>query len=232
MSLRLRLVAGIGAALAVALLAAGVLLVGLVQASLVDRIDRELVAISTSATPMQRLQTLQTADASGGRSLAILRLSRLGSVTLSLPSGFPDAPDPLPALPSYTGGVRASDIGRVMQLPSVDGSMNYRVLLANWRLGSVIVLAAPLTGVDATVATLERLLVMIGLATLAIVLSVAWLLVRRGLLPVERIADAAGRIADGDLTHRAGVPHDGSEVGRLGAAFDPAPRERAVADLR
>jgi len=37
---------------------------------------------------------------------------------------------------------------------------------------------------------------------------------------VERVANAATRIADGDLTQRAGLPHDGSEVGRLGVAFD------------
>ena len=30
----------------------------------------------------------------------------------------------------------------------------------------------------------------------------------------------AEEIAGGDLSHRAGVPHDGSEVGRLGTAFD------------
>lgn len=220
MSLRLRLVARLGAVLAIALFIAGVLLVGLVRVGLVDRIDRELVSISTSAAPMQRLLTMESSDSSGGRGLAVIRYSRTGSITLSLPSGFADSPDPLPAMPNYTGGVPATDIGRVMELPSVDGSLRYRVLLANVRLGAVVALAAPLSGVDATIATLVRVLVLIGIATIAVVLAVAWLIVRRGLLPVERVADAADRIASGDLTHRAGVAHDGSEVGRLGAAFD------------
>lgn len=221
MSLRLRLVASLGAVLAAVLVLAGLLLVGLVRVSLVDRIDRQLVSISTSATPIQRLVTVEQAESSGGRSLAILRYSRLGSITLSLPSGFADSPDPLPAMPNYTGGVPASDIGRIMELPSVDGSMRYRVLLVSPRpAGAVIALAAPMTGVDATVATLVRLLLAIGIATIAAVLAVAWFIVRRGLLPVERIAHTADRIAAGDLAHRAGVAHDGSEVGRLGAAFD------------
>ena len=220
MNLRLRLVASLGAVLTVALVAAGVLLVGLVRVGLVDRLDRQLTSISNSVMPMQQMMTVQGSDSSGGRSLAIVRFSRLGSITLSLPSGFADAPDPLPALPNYTGGVSAADVGRVMELPSVDGSMRYRVLLVNGRLGAVIALAAPMTGVEATTTTLVRLLLLIGIATLALVLAVAWLIVRRGLLPVERVADAADRIAGGDLTHRAGVPHDGSEVGRLGAAFD------------
>jgi two-component system OmpR family sensor kinase len=219
MSLRLRLVVSLGAVLAVSLAVAGVLLVGLLRVGLVDRIDRELATISSS-TGMARLMTLQASDASGDRSFAVIRYSRLGSITLTLPSGLADTPDPLPAMPNYTGGVPASDIGRVMELPSVDGSMRYRVLLVNGRLGAVIALAAPLTGVEAAVSTLVRLLLLIGIATIAIVLAVAWLIVRHGLLPVERIADTAGRIAGGELAHRTGVVHDGSEVGRLGAAFD------------
>jgi two-component system, OmpR family, sensor kinase len=220
MSLRLRLVLSLGAVLAAALLVAGVLLVGLVHAGLVDRIDRELTSIAASSAPVQRLTTLESADSSSGRSIAVIRYNRQGSITLTLPSGFADTPDPLPAMPNYTGGVPSGDIGRLMGLPSVDGTMDYRVLLVSGRLGSVVALAAPLSGVDATVQTLVRLLLVVGIATVAVVLAVAWFIVRRGLLPVERIADAADRIAGGDLTHRAGVPHDGSEVGRLGAAFD------------
>ncbi len=220
MSLRLRLVASLGVVLAVALAVAGVLLVGLVRVGLIERIDRELVTISNSAAPMQRLMTVDASDSPGGRSLAVIRYNRGGSITLSLPSGFTDNPDPLPAMPNYTGGVPASAIGRVMDLPAVDGSMQYRVLLVSARLGAVIALAAPMSGVDATLATLVRLLLLIGVAAIAVLVAVSWLIVRRGLLPVERVADAAGRIAGGDLTQRTGVPHDRSEVGRLGAAFD------------
>lgn len=220
MSLRARLVLSLGAVLTVSLLVAGALLVGLVRASLVKRIDSELVSLSASSLPMQRLMTLDSADSSGGRSIAVVRLGRQGSITLTLPSGFPDSPDPLPALPSYTGGVPAADIGRVMQLPAVDGSLQYRVLLVAGRAGAVIALAAPLTGLEAAMGTLVSLLLVVGLATVAVVLAVAWLIVRRGLLPVERMSAAAARIAAGDLAHRAGVAHDETEVGRLGAAFD------------
>ena len=219
MSLRLRLVASLGAVLAAAMVVAGILLAGLLHAALVSRIDRELGTIANSGS-LQRLMTVEASDTSGGRSIAVIRLNRGGSITLTLPSGFPDTPDPLPALPNYTGGVPAADIGPVMELPSVDGTMHYRVLLVSGRLGAVLALAAPLTGVDEAMSTLVRLLLFIGVATVVIVLLVAWLIVRRGLLPVERIADAAGRIAGGDLAHRTGVTHDGSEVGRLGTAFD------------
>lgn len=219
MSLRLRLVTGLGVILTAAFVLAGLLLVGLVHASLVDRIDRELSAVANSSA-LERLLTLQASDSSAGRSIAVIRLNRQGSITLSLPSGFAGSPDPLPALPNYTGGVPASQVGHVIQVPSVDGSMQYRVLMVNGRLGAVLALAEPMTAVEAATSTLVRLLLFIGLATLVIVLLVAWLIVRQGLLPVERIADTAARISGGDLTHRTGVAHDGSEVGRLGAAFD------------
>ena len=82
------------------------------------------------------------------------------------------------------------------------------------RLGAVIALAAPMTSVEAAASTLVRLLVFIGLATLVVVLLVAWLIVRQGLLPVERIADAAGRIAAGD--NRVGEPEKVPTAHELG----------------
>jgi two-component system, OmpR family, sensor kinase len=220
MTLRTRLLVALGTTLAVALAVAGVLLVTLTRASLVDRLDRELTAVADSTAPIQRMLTAQAADSTGGRNLAVVRLNRAGVVTLALPSGFTDTPDPLPALPAYPGGVPDSALGRITELPSVDGSMRYRVLMVGVRVGATIVLAAPMTGVDAATSALLRVLLLVGAVTMAGLLVLAWVLVRRGLLPLERIAASAERIALGDLSHRAGVPHDATEVGRLGTAFD------------
>ena len=220
MSLRARLLAALAAMLAVALVVAGLLLVTLTRASLLERLDRELTTIAGSSTPIQRMLTMETADSAGGRSLAVIRVNRQGTVTLALPSGFTDSPDPLPALPPYAGGVPDAALGRIAELPSVDGSMRYRVLLVGTRLGATIALAAPLSGVEATTSALIRVLLLVGAVTMAGLLALAWFVVRRGLLPLERIAASAGHIAEGDLSHRAGVPHDDTEVGRLGAAFD------------
>jgi two-component system OmpR family sensor kinase len=220
MSLRARLLAALAAMLDVALVVAGVLLVTLTRASLLERVDRQLTTIAGSATPMQRMLTMQAADSTGGRSLAVIRVNRQGNVTLALPSGFTDTPDPLPALPPYPGGVPDAALGRIVELPSVDGSMRYRVLLVGTRLGATLALAAPLSGVDAATSAMIRVLLLVGAVTMAGLLALAWFVVRRGLLPLERIAASAGHIAQGDLSHRAGVPHDDTEVGRLGAAFD------------
>ena len=51
-------------------------------------------------------------------------------------------------------------------------------------------------------------------------LIIGWFIIRRDLRPLESMTTTAERISEGDLSQRVGVPDDGSEVGRLGHAFD------------
>jgi two-component system OmpR family sensor kinase len=67
---------------------------------------------------------------------------------------------------------------------------------------------------------LVRALVLVGLAVLALAAIAGWFLIRRGLRPLEQMTGTAERISAGDLSSRVGVRDDGSEVGRLGHAFD------------
>ena len=220
MSLRARLLASLAAMLAVALLGAGILLVGLTRAALIDRVDRELDSISSAAALVQRMTDLTDDEGVAGRRLAILRLDRRGNVLRAFPSGFADEPDSIPDLPSYPSGVPDSAYGSIVERPAVDGSLLYHVRTVQGRGGGIVAIAAPLTGVDAAVSALVRTLVLVGAMAMGALLVVGWALLRRGLLPIERIARTAEAIAEGDLSKRAGVPHDGTEVGRLGAAFD------------
>ena len=220
MSLRARLLVSLAVMLSVALLAAGVLLVELTRASLVDRVDRELLGLSGPGGGLQRLGNLTAADSDAGRRLAVLRLDRQGNVVRSYPSGFATAPDPVPSLPVYASGIPADAYGRIEERPAVDGSLSYRVLTQRVGRNITLAIAAPLAGVDAAVAALIRTLLLTGSIALVGLLVVAWFVVRHDLLPLERIARTAESITGGDLSHRAGVPHDGTEVGRLGTAFD------------
>ncbi len=220
MSLRARLLASLAVMLTVALVAAGFLLVELTRASLVDRVDRELQSLNGPGGQLQRLGELAAGDSEAGRRLAVLRLDRQGNVVRSYPSGFAGDPDPLPALPVYASGIPADAYGRIDDRASADGSTTYRVLTQRVRPNGSIAIAAPLAGVDAAVATLVRTLILTGTLALVGLLAVAWVVVRHDLLPLERMARSAEQIAAGDLTHRAGVRHDDTEVGRLGMAFD------------
>src|SRR4029077_2424655 len=48
----------------------------------------------------------------------------------------------------------------------------------------------------------------------------AWIILRRGLRPLEQMAGTAGQIATGDLAQRVAPAGDSSEVGRLGLALN------------
>ena len=83
-----------------------------------------------------------------------------------------------------------------------------------------VVVAIPLSDVDAT---LDRLLKVELLVSLAILLGLGVLaswIVRRDLRPLEQMAETAGEIASGSLDLRV-TPADGrTEVGRLGLALN------------
>lgn len=217
MSLRARLLLSTAGLLALALLAAGALLVGFTRASLVDQVDLELRTAG--------LQDLRPGGPGGGegqtgRRVALLLLDDTGAVLDAVPSGFASAPDPLPVLPVYAGGIPAAEFRQIRTRASEDGSVSYRVLLARGPRQATFAVAAPLTGVETAVRSLVRNLLVVGGLAIAGVVAVGWVLIRRDLRPLERIATAADAIAAGDLSHRAGVAHDRSEVGRLGTAFD------------
>jgi two-component system OmpR family sensor kinase len=214
---------------------AGLLVVGLTRQSLIARVDSELQGVAAGQNRFQRLADLTATDQDAGRRLAVMQLDRQGNVVRSFPSGFASDPDPLPRLPSYPDGIPRDAYGTIQQVASVDGSIEYRVLtgMGN-RPNAIVAIAAPLTGVDEAQASLVRTLVAVGALVMAAMLAVAWLVIRRGLLPLERIARTAEQISAGDLSHRAGVAHDDTEVGRLGTAFDAMldQIERAFADQR
>lgn len=122
-----------------------------------------------------------------------------------------------PNLPSRFTGTAA----RYISVGSSTGSGSWRVyvgpVLAN---GDRVVVAVPLTGV---ISSLHRLILIevSGAAVLLVVLSTgAMLMLRRGLAPIERMADTAKDIAAGDLSQRVTPGLAGSEVGQLGRAFN------------
>src|SRR5262249_37253676 len=182
MSLRARLLLSLGVMLAVALLASGILLVGLVRASLIDRVDRELQSMGNAGGQLQRLADLTATDSEAGRRLAVMRLDNHGNVMRSFPSGFASDPDSLPVLPSYPVGIPAGAYGQIDERPAADGSMDYRVLTQQARPNLIVAVAAPLGAVDAAVGTLVRTLLLTGALAMTGLLVVAWIVVRRDLL--------------------------------------------------
>jgi two-component system OmpR family sensor kinase len=217
MTLRTRLLLATGLLLAVALVVSGGLVVGITRASLIDQLDTDLRNASLAdldATP-------DRGPGPTGRRFALLIYDTNGQLVASAPSGFGGSPDPLPALASTSD--LGLPIGQIVERPSGDSSMSYRVFSGRALLFGqqvIVVLAAPMAGVDASIFFLIRALVVVGLVVLGLMLVVGWMIIRRDLRPLEQMTGTAERISAGDLSQRVGVPDDGSEVGRLGHAFD------------
>jgi two-component system OmpR family sensor kinase len=84
----------------------------------------------------------------------------------------------------------------------------------------ITVVAIPLGDVDAR---LNRLLIVESLVIIAVLMvlgTVAWAVVRVGLLPLDRMGHTAGSIAGGDLSQRLESTDPRTEVGRLGIALN------------
>ena len=127
-----------------------------------------------------------------------------------------DAPQSQPALPAHLPDGQYADVAgtgvvssyRLYTGPAVDGS------------GNTLVVAIPLDSVNATLNNLLLLELSISSGIVLLVLVAGWILVRRGLRPLERMASTAGSIVASDLSKRVEPSNDRTEVGRLGLALN------------
>ena len=79
------------------------------------------------------------------------------------------------------------------------------------------------TSLDQVARTIDKVEVIVTTGSIAVVLLIGlgvFVVLRRGLRPIEAMAGQADRITAGDLTDRVSPHHPRSEVGRLGAALN------------
>jgi two-component system OmpR family sensor kinase len=121
-----------------------------------------------------------------------------------------------PALPAHLV------VGHIITVEGQHGAgTRYRVLAAHDPRDSTINVAAiPLRATDDNLARLLGVEALVIAAVLLVLGSVSWVVVRVGLLPLDRMGHTAGAIAAGDLSHRVESTDPRSEVGRLGIALN------------
>ena len=103
---------------------------------------------------------------------------------------------------------------------ATSGSPTYRARVTPLQQGGTVVVATPITDVEATLSHLVTIEVIAsGIVLLALTVLVIWV-VRRGLRPLEDVVTAADGVAAGDLSHRVPVSNPNTEVGHLGVAFN------------
>jgi two-component system OmpR family sensor kinase len=97
----------------------------------------------------------------------------------------------------------------------------YRVLaIAAISPPGTLVIAIPITEVTATLHRLVWVELSVAVFVLLAVGSAGWLLIRRGLRPLDRMAETADAISGGDLSRRVEPDDEETEVGRLGHALN------------
>jgi signal transduction histidine kinase len=89
-------------------------------------------------------------------------------------------------------------------------------------------LAVSLEPIDATISQLRNQFLLLALFALAAGLLATIVITRRATRPLDRVADAAGRLAAGDLAARTGVSGR-DEVGAVGQSFDEMARQLEAA---
>jgi two-component system OmpR family sensor kinase len=116
---------------------------------------------------------------------------------------------------------RRVPVGRLFTVDGTRGDdSHYRVFAQYDRSGDVIVAAVPLREADRLLNQLLWVMALVVVGVLAILGAVAWVVVRIGLLPLDRMGHTAGRIAGGDLSHRVEAVDPRTEVGRLGVSLN------------
>lgn len=220
MSIKARLLVAITALVTVAFAFTGVATVTVTRAQMLDRVDDTLIA-SAGKDPRHWDNPRRGADFGPKQSTAYLLLAPDGTVVDSDPSGFPTDPDPLPDLSSLDSDDLAARDDTIFTVGSAGGAdLRYRVLLRQMPDGFYSVIAAPLDDVDRTIAGLQMVIAGASVAILVILSLVVWLVIRRGLRPVDDMIATAGIIAGGDLTRRVSYADPASEVGQLGQALN------------
>ncbi len=116
----------------------------------------------------------------------------------------------------------ATDTPTLRTVPGAGGVSQYRAIIesVDEAGNDYVVLALPLTDVQATLGHLLLLEALVGVVVLLSAGALAWWLVRVSLRPLVRIEDTAAAIAAGDLGRRVEPAAPNTEVGRLGLALN------------
>jgi two-component system OmpR family sensor kinase len=249
MSLRARLLIGLIVLTAVGLVIAGVVTYAAERSFLIGQVDQAAVS-STNAIEDQVDVYAGLRRGSSGRTLPVQQtpaFSGLGPIgggpqpLEPIPAGaFGEHLNaagkvvgkpviathtqqrPEPTLPRHYPITRSLAHAQLFTVGSSGGSgVQYRVFAKPSDTGSgTTIIAIALSGVSQTLSRLRLIEGIVIGAVLCALAALAWLLIRLGLRPLDRMGATAGAIAAGDLSRRVSPAESRTEVGRLGLALN------------
>lgn len=228
--LRIRLVASVVALVAAALVLSGLLAATSLERYLVGQVDRQLVDLAHG--PGLGVERTGPRDFVGGGSTppGLTTIDRNPLLANDLYLAVLDSSGNIlqqssttsvgrPKLPELTAASTLVATGRPFTVASATGGSDWRVVTQPSG-GGTVVIARSLSEVDATVARLVWLLVVIGFVVLVTVAIVGFFIVRRSLAPLVEVERATTAIAGGNLSRRVPTSDPRTEVGQLSAALN------------
>ena len=216
MSLRLRLLLGLLALVAIGLGVTDAVTYVALQGGLVQRVDQELA--DSVATGERALSTGHAFGLTSGDYVAIYQQGHgiQGDSVTYLP-GQKAGPEPrlTDAMAAAAGSVPS-----FYTVSARTGSSEFRVLTLALGGGGSFMLAFPLSDVDSTLSQLRLLEIVVSGGVLLLLGLGAWWIVQLGLRPLARIRTTASAIAGGDLSQRVEPGTPGTEVGELATSLN------------
>ena len=212
-TLRGRLLVVLLGATVIGLLAMGFTSVGLLDHSLMARVDERLTGMSR---PWEEGHPPPEPPGGGPRALPtdfrLVFFDAVGNPITMVGQTESDPGGPL-LKPSHLSP-------KPRTVPDRAGGSAWRVRTVTTPDGGTIALALSLNSVDSTVRELVVIELAVGAGVLVALAAVATVTVRLGLRPLTRIEHTADAIATGELDRRIADQDPDTETGRLGAALN------------
>lgn len=225
LSLRGRLLIGVISLVVIGLLIADVATYASLNSFLLGQIDDQLrnghneatTALGESGPGPGRPSTFPTGT-------VVELIASDGTVSDAKVSALPgsDQPSARPVLPRTLPSAGTDNPVQPFTVAGSDGVTQFRMTdwPENFFQGQFIVLAIPLTPVQQTLNELLTRELVISMLVVGGTAVLAWLIIRIGLRPLQRMGATAGDIAAGDLGRRVEPATSKTEIGRLGLALN------------
>jgi two-component system, OmpR family, sensor kinase len=247
LSLRARLLLGLAALTVIGLAVAAVVTYEEERSFLLTRVDQQVgdsripVSVSLNLIHPQGATTSSRQPA-GGSAPGTFQTSGTygivvdssGKVIESRSFTYGETAASPPALPRHLpiSQFSSHDVHLFTVNSQAGSSLTYRAAAFTLKDGRTLVIAVPLHDVDQTLQRLIEVEAIVGGGVILGLLALGWVVIRVGLLPLERIGRVASEIAHGHFDKRVTPANGRTEVGRLGTSLNEmlAQIEHAFAD--
>ncbi len=242
MSLRARLALLVGLLLTIIMLIVGIIVVEATRSTLQDQVDEQVLETAARIRPAYQgllpgeeesgVATEDTGSARPAqgtptpsapptyRATGWFVYGPDGQLLIDRPLGFSDAPRSAPHLPPIPSEEAFDLLGEIVTVPSVDGSLNYRVYIQRDDADNFVVTAAPLGDAEEAINRLIGTLALSGLTGAVVAGLACWAMISREFRPIDRMIDTASGSGEGELGQRVPGMSEGTELRRLARAIN------------